>query len=59
MYRMVSVSKLGEGTFAEVFGCTTEMGETLAIKVLIADSYVLNSEFGVYPVYCVYTDHPN
>ena len=37
--RMVkSVSKLGEGTFAEVFGYTTEMGETLAIKVLIADS---------------------
>ena len=53
MYRMVSVSKLGEGTIAEVLAVLQRLGETLAIKVLIADSYVLNSEFGVYPVYCV------
>ena len=52
MYRMVkSVGRLGEGTFAEVFGCTTEMGETLAIKVLIADSHVLNSSLVPYISY--------
>ena len=44
VYRMVkSVSKLREGTFAEVFGCTTEMGETLAI------CSVLSSDFGCIP----------
>lgn len=32
--RMVSsMEKLGEGTFAEVFGSETELGESLAIKV--------------------------
>lgn len=30
-----SASKLGEGTFAEVFGCTTDAGKSLAIKVVI------------------------
>ena len=45
VYRMVK--SVSEGTFAEVH--VYRDGETLAIKVLIADSYLLNSEFGVYP----------
>ena len=28
-----SIEKLGEGTFAEVFGCVNEDGDILAIKV--------------------------
>ena len=46
VYRMVK--SVSEGTFAEVrVWLYYRDGETLAIKVLIADSYVLNSEFGV------------
>ena len=28
-----SVEKVGEGTFSEVFGCTSESGEYMAVKV--------------------------
>ena len=55
VYRMVK--SVSEGTFAEVH--VYRDWETLAIKVLIADSYLLNSEFvseGTFAEVHVYRD---